>query len=247
LTLWEAQFGDFANGAQIIFDQFLSAAEDKWKTMNGLVILLPHGYEGQGAEHSSGRMERFLQLTAEGNFAVANVTSPANYFHLLRRQMVREFRKPLVVFTPKSLLRHPLCVSPKEDFVTGGFQDVIADTINPKKVKRVVFVNGKLYYELLQKRQELGREDVALVRIEQLYPLNFKKIDAILEGYKGAELVWAQEEPENMGAWSFILRKMYTYQPRVIARKPSGSPASGSSQVAAERQKRIIDQVFEKI
>ncbi len=245
LTLWEAQFGDFANGAQIIFDQFLSAAEDKWKTMNGLVILLPHGYEGQGAEHSSARMERFLQLTAEGNFAVANVTTPANYFHLLRRQMVREFRKPLVVFTPKSLLRHPLCVSTKEEFATGGFQDVIADTVDPKKVKRVVFLNGKLYYELLQKRQELGREDVALVRIEQLYPLNFTKIDAILKSYEGAELVWAQEEPENMGAWSYILRKMYTYQPRVIARKPSGSPASGSSQVAAERQKRIIDQVFE--
>lgn len=247
LTLWEAQFGDFANGAQIIFDQFLSAAEDKWKTMNGLVILLPHGYEGQGAEHSSARMERFLQLTAEGNFAVANVTTPANYFHLLRRQMVREFRKPLVVFTPKSLLRHPLCVSTKEEFATGGFQDVIADRVDPKKVKRVVLLNGKLYYELLQKRQELGREDVALVRIEQLYPLNFTKIDAILKGYEGAELVWAQEEPENMGAWSHILRKMYKYQPRVIARKPSGSPASGSSQVAAERQKRIIDQVFEKI
>ena len=245
LTLWEAQFGDFANGAQIIFDQFLSAAEDKWKTMNGLVILLPHGYEGQGAEHSSARMERFLQLSAEGNFAVANVTTPANYFHLLRRQLVREFRKPLVVFTPKSLLRHPLCVSTKADFAKGGFQDIIPDTVDAKKVKRVVFLNGKLYYELLQKRQELNREDVALVRIEQLYPLNFSKLDAIIKGYKGAEIVWAQEEPENMGAWSYFLRKMYQYQPRVIARRPSGSPASGSSQVAAERQKRIIDQVFE--
>ena len=245
LTLWEAQFGDFANGAQIIFDQFLSAAEDKWKTMNGLVILLPHGYEGQGAEHSSARMERFLQLAAEGNFVVANVTTPANYFHLLRRQIVREFRKPLVVFTPKSLLRHPLCVSTKEEFSSGGFQDIIDDTIDAKNVKRVVFLNGKIYYELLQKREELGRDDVAFVRLEQLYPLNFDKIDSILKRYDGAELVWAQEEPENMGAWSYILRKMYTYQPRVIARKPSGSPASGSSQVAAERQKRIIDQVFE--
>lgn len=245
LTLWEAQFGDFANGAQIIFDQFLSAAEDKWKTMNGLVILLPHGYEGQGAEHSSARMERFLQLSAEGNFAVANVTTPANYFHLLRRQMVRKFRKPLVVFTPKSLLRHPLCVSPKADFTSGHFHDVIADTVDPNKVKRVVFLTGKLYYELLQKREELKREDVALVRIEQMYPLNFEKLEYIIKSYNGAEIVWAQEEPENMGAWSYFLRKMYKHQPNVISRKPSGSPASGSSQVAAERQKRIIDQVFE--
>ncbi len=245
LTLWEAQFGDFANGAQIIFDQFLSAAEDKWRTMNGLVILLPHGYEGQGAEHSSARMERFLQLTAEGNFAVANVTTPANYFHLLRRQLVRDFRKPLVVFTPKSLLRHPLCVSPKEDFTSGHFQDVIGDTVNENKVKRVVFLTGKLYYELLQKREELNREDVALVRIEQMYPLNFDKLEEIIKSYNGAEIVWAQEEPENMGAWSYFLRKMYKHHPRLISRKASGAPASGSSQVAAARQKRIIDQVFE--
>ncbi len=245
LVLWEAQFGDFANGAQIIFDQFLSAAEDKWKTMNGMVILLPHGYEGQGAEHSSGRMERFLQLAAEGNFVVANCTTPANYFHILRRQLIRPFRKPLVVFTPKSLLRHPVAVSKVADFTDGCFQDVIEDTVNPSKVKRVVFLNGKLYYELLEKRKELGREDVALVRIEQLYPLNETKIETIIKGYKGAEVIWAQEEPENMGAWSYILRKMYKYAPRLISRKSSGSPASGSSQVSARRQKRIIDQIFE--
>ena len=155
LVIWEAQFGDFANGAQIIFDQYLAAAEDKWKTMNGMVILLPHGYEGQGAEHSSGRMERFLQLAAEGNFVVANCTTPANYFHLLRRQIVRPFRKPLVVFTPKSLLRHPSCVSTVDDFATGCFQDIIEDTVNPKKVKRVAFLNGKLYYELLEKRERI--------------------------------------------------------------------------------------------
>ena len=245
LVLWEAQFGDFANGAQIIFDQYLAAAEDKWKTMNGMVILLPHGYEGQGAEHSSGRMERFLQLTAEGNFAVANCTTPANYFHLLRRQMVRPFRKPLVVFTPKSLLRYAGAVSKVEDFSTGCFQDIIEDTVDASKVKRVVFLNGKLYYELLEKREELGREDVALVRIEQLYPLNKSKIDSIIKSYNGAEVVWAQEEPENMGAWGYILRDMYKYAPRLISRKSSGSPASGSSQVSARRQKRIIDQVFE--
>ena len=245
LVIWEAQFGDFANGAQIIFDQYLAAAEDKWKTMNGMVILLPHGYEGQGAEHSSGRMERFLQLAAEGNFVVANCTTPANYFHLLRRQIVRPFRKPLVVFTPKSLLRHPSCLSTVDDFATGCFQDIIEDTVNPKKVKRVAFLNGKLYYELLEKREELGREDVALVRIEQLYPLNKAKIDAIIKSYNGAEVVWVQEEPENMGAWSYILRDLYQYTPRFIGRRSSGSPASGSSQVSARRQQRIIDQVFE--
>ena len=245
LVLWEAQFGDFANGAQIIFDQFLAAAEDKWKTMNGMVILLPHGYEGQGAEHSSGRMERFLQLAAEGNFVVANCTTPANYFHLLRRQIVRPFRKPLVVFTPKSLLRNPEAVSKISDFSSGCFQDIIEDTVDPSKVKRVVFLNGKLYYELLEKRKELGCEDVALVRIEQLYPLNIAKIDAIIKSYKGAEIVWAQEEPANMGAWGYILRDLYTYTPRLISRKSSGAPASGSSQVSAIRQQRIIDQVFE--
>jgi 2-oxoglutarate dehydrogenase E1 component len=245
LVLWEAQFGDFANGAQIIFDQFLAAAEDKWKTMNGMVILLPHGYEGQGAEHSSGRMERFLQLAAEGNFVVANCTTPANYFHILRRQIVRPFRKPLVVFTPKSLLRHPEAVSKVSDFSTGCFQDIIEDTLEPSKVRRVVFLNGKLYYELLEKRKELGCEDVALVRIEQLYPLNKTKIDAIIKSYNGAEVVWAQEEPANMGAWGYILRDLYTYAPRLISRKSSGAPASGSSQVSAFRQQRIIDQVFE--
>ncbi len=245
MVVWEAQFGDFANGAQIIFDQFLAAAEDKWKTMNGMVILLPHGYEGQGAEHSSGRMERFLQLAAEGNFVVANCTTPANYFHILRRQLVRPFRKPLVVFTPKSLLRHPVAVSKVSDFSTGSFQDIIEDTVDPSKVKRVVFLNGKLYYELLERRNELGREDVALVRIEQLYPLNKTKIEAIIKSYNGAEVVWAQEEPANMGAWGYILRDLYTFGPRLISRKSSGSPASGSSQVSARRQQRIIDQVFE--
>ncbi len=247
LVLWEAQFGDFANGAQIIFDQYLSAAEDKWRTMNGMVILLPHGYEGQGAEHSSARMERFLQLTAEGNFVVANCTTPANYFHLLRRQLKRPFRKPLVVFTPKSLLRHPACVSAIKDFTHGEFEEIIEDAMHPKDVKRIVFLNGKLYYDLKARRDELKRKDVVLVRLEQLYPLNFNKIEEITSKYKNAEVVWAQEEPENMGAWSYIIRNFYKYNPRLISRKSSGSPASGSSQVSAARQKKIIDQVFEKI
>jgi len=244
LVIWEAQFGDFANGAQIIFDQFLSAAEDKWKTMNGMVILLPHGYEGQGAEHSSARMERFLQLAAEDNFVVANCTSPANYFHLLRRQLKRDFRKPLVVFTPKSLLRHPQCVSKVSDFSNGTFEEIIDDTINASNVKRVVFLNGKIYYDLIAKREELKRDDVAIIRLEQLYPLNMEKIEAIVEKYKGAELFWVQEEPENMGAWGYILRKMRKFNLDVISRRSSGSPASGSSKAFEYRQNKIIDQVF---
>ena len=244
MVIWEAQFGDFANGAQIIFDQFLSAAEDKWKTMNGMVILLPHGYEGQGAEHSSARMERFLQLAAEDNFVVANCTTPANYFHLLRRQLKRDFRKPLVVFTPKSLLRHPKCVSKVSDFSSGTFEDIIDDTLEASKVKRVIFMNGKLYYDLISKREELERDDVAIIRLEQLYPLNMEKIEAIVEKYKGAELFWVQEEPENMGAWGYILRKMRKFDIDVISRRSSGSPASGSSKAFEYRQNKIIDQVF---
>ena len=164
LTIWEAQFGDFSNGAQIMLDQFISAAEDKWKMMNGLVMLLPHGYEGQGAEHSSARMERYLQLCAQNNMQMVNCTTPANFFHVLRRQLMRNFRKPLVVFTPKSLLRHPLCVSSIQDLTTGRFQEIIDDTIEASSVKKLVLCSGKLYYELLQERKEKNRNDVAIVR-----------------------------------------------------------------------------------
>lgn len=187
LTIWEAQFGDFSNGAQIIFDQYLSAAEDKWKSQNGIVVLLPHGYEGQGSEHSSARIERYLQLCGNDNMVVADCTTPANFFHLLRRQMKRDFRKPLIVFTPKSLLRHPKAVSSISELTSGKFQEVIDDTVNPENVKKLVFCTGKFYYDLLEERESLGREDVALVRIEQLFPLHLDKIQGVINRYSNVE------------------------------------------------------------
>ncbi len=245
LTIWEAQFGDFNNGAQIIYDQFMSAAEDKWNSMNGLVLLLPHGYEGQGAEHSSARMERFLQLAAEDNMYILNCTTPANMFHALRRQMVQNFRKPLVIFTPKSLLRHPKCVSSVKDFAEGKFQYVIDDAkVTKKDVKRVVFCSGKLYYDLLAAREENENDKVALVRLEQIYPLPEKELKKVLNSYKNAEVIWAQEEPENMGAYSYLLR-IFDRNLKVISRNESASPASGSGKVFKRRQQEIIDQVFD--
>lgn len=227
LTIWEAQFGDFANGAQIIIDQYLVAAEEKWKLQNGLVMLLPHGSEGQGAEHSSARLERFLTLCANQNIIVANATTPANYFHLLRRQMKADFRKPLVVMTPKSLLRHPRAVSKVEELANGTFQPVIDDaTAKTDKVERLVLCSGKLYYELLAKKEELNDEKVALVRLEQLYPLQMDRLDAVFRKYSNAkEFIWAQEEPENMGAWSYILRNLRDRNPQVISPVASGAPA----------------------
>ena len=249
LTIWEAQFGDFSNGAQIIFDQYLSAAEDKWKLQNGIVILLPHGYEGQGSEHSSGRMERFLQLCANDNMTVADCTTPANFFHLLRRQMKREFRKPLIVFTPKSLLRHPKAVSKLEDFSNGEFQEVIDDTIHHNKVKKLVFCTGKFYYDLLAEREKLKRDDVALVRIEQLFPLHQEKIKKIIASYKTVEhYVWAQEEPQNMGAWSYLLQRFTSdwsgIHLEVASRPFYAVPAAGSSTRFKERHQKVIDSVF---
>jgi len=196
LVIWEAQFGDFSNGAQIMIDQYISSGEDKWKTQNGLVMLLPHGYEGQGAEHSSGRMERYLQMCAKDNMFIADCTTPANMFHLLRKQMKANYRKPLIVFTPKSLLRHPKVVSTVDEFANGSFEMLIDDkTAKASKVKTLVFVTGKFYYDLLDEQEKLGREDVALVRIEQLFPLPVKGIRAILKKYKNADdVVWAQEE-----------------------------------------------------
>ncbi len=249
LTIWEAQFGDFSNGAQIMIDQYISAAEDKWKLQNGLVMLLPHGYEGQGAEHSSARMERYLQLCARDNMYVADCTTPANLFHLLRRQMKADFRKPLIIFTPKSLLRHPKAVSTVEEFANGGFQKVIDDEfVNPKKVKSLVFCTGKFYYDLLAAREELGREDVALVRVELLFPLPYEQMIGIIEKYKEADdLVWAQEEPRNMGAWTHIFthfegaRKL-----RVASRRFYSSPASGSAVRSKLRHQQVIDYVFDK-
>ena len=246
LTIWEAQFGDFGNGAQIMFDQYISAAEDKWKQQNGIVILLPHGYEGQGSEHSSARIERFLQLCANDNMTVANCTTPANFFHLLRRQMKRNFRKPLIVFTPKSLLRHPVAVSEMADFSEGEFQEVIDDTIAADQVKRVVFCTGKFYYDLLDERSKNGRDDVALVRIEQLFPLHEEKIEKIIRRYVNAEdYIWAQEEPRNMGAWGYMLQRFELKDLKVRSRKYYAVPAAGSSTRFKLRHRRVMESVFD--
>ena len=245
LTIWEAQFGDFSNGAQIIFDQYLSAAEDKWKSQNGIVVLLPHGYEGQGSEHSSARIERYLQLCGEDNMTVADCTTPGNMYHLLRRQMKRSYRKPLIVFTPKSLLRHPKAVSSIKDLANGQFEEVIDDTINPAGVKKLVFCTGKFYYDLLAEREELGREDVALVRIEQLFPLHLEKIQSVIDRYSNVETyVWAQEEPKNMGAWMHMAQRMDLVKLEVASRPYNSVPAPGSSTRDKRRQRRVIDEVF---
>lgn len=245
LVVWEAQFGDFANGAQIIIDQYLSSAEDKWRRMNGLVMLLPHGYEGQGAEHSSARLERFLALCAENNMQVANCTTPANFFHLLRRQIVRDFRKPLIVFTPKSLLRHPKCVSEIAAFTKGGFKEVIDDDSKVTDVKKLVLCSGKIYYDLLEKREADKRNDVALIRIEQLYPFPKKQLDAILKKYNNATaIIWTQEEPENMGAFNYLLRVWKGVNFTNISREESASPATGSHKAHDKEQKSLIEKVF---
>ena len=245
LTIWEAQFGDFSNGAQIMFDQYISAAEDKWKMQNGIVVLLPHGYEGQGSEHSSARIERYLQLCAEDNMTVANCTTPANFYHLLRRQMKRTYRKPLIVFTPKSLLRHARAVNTIEELATGQFQEVIDDTLNPKNIKKLVFCMGKFYYDLLEERENLERDDVALVRIEQLFPLHLEKIQKVIDRYPNVEnYIWAQEEPRNMGPWSYLLERFDLVKLNVRSRKYYAVPAAGSSTRFKKRHKAVIDSVF---
>ncbi len=248
LTIWEAQFGDFNNGAQIIFDQFLSSAEDKWNVMNDLVIFLPHGFEGQGPEHSSGRMERFLTLCAENNFQVANVTTPANMFHVLRRQLKRDFRKPLVIFTPKSLLRHPEAVSNLVDFTQGGFKELIDDeSADPNKIKKVAFCSGKIYYDLLDEKRRLKNEDLAIVRLEQIYPLPKKQIDEILAKYKKTEtIMWVQEEPYNMGASPFIRSELEKLNLFIVARPATGSPATGSSKFHQKQQRKIVEKPFDE-
>jgi 2-oxoglutarate dehydrogenase E1 component len=242
LTIWEAQFGDFANGAQTMIDQFISSGETKWQKMNGLVMLLPHGYEGQGPEHSNARPERFLQLSADYNMVVANVTEPSNFFHLLRRQLFWEFRKPCVVMSPKSLLRHPKVISPLSEFTSGSFREVLPDTtVAAKDVKRVILCSGKIFYDLDEAREKEKVKNVAIVRIEQLHPLPKKQIKEILSGYGKAEVVWVQEEPENMGYWNYILRLLYKEIPmELISRKSSASPATGFNKVHVEEQKNII-------
>ncbi|WP_213520886.1 2-oxoglutarate dehydrogenase E1 component [Nonlabens sp.] len=255
LTIWEAQFGDFSNGAQIMMDQYISAGEDKWKNQNGLVKLLPHGYEGQGAEHSSARIERYLQLCAKDNMFMANCTTPANLFHLLRRQMLVNYRKPLVVFTPKSLLRSPRAVSKVSELEKGSFQEVIDVDTSTKlsasgesafaKAKTLVFVSGKFYYDLLEYREEHDRTDVALVRLEQLFPLPVEQMQEIIKKYGSKDVVWAQEEPRNMGAYSHLMLHMpETRTWRVCSRSMYAAPASGSSTRSKRRQARIIEDVF---
>jgi 2-oxoglutarate dehydrogenase E1 component len=246
LILWEAQFGDFVNGAQVLIDQFVTSAETKWQRMNGLVLLLPHGYEGQGPEHSSARPERFLELSANYNMIVANITTPSNFFHLLRRQTAWNFRKPCVVMSPKSLLRHPEVVSPVGEFTKGRFREVIDDTYaDKKKVRKVLFCSGKLYYDLKHHQHKNKHRDVAVVRIEQLAPFPDKNIEILLKKYqKDVQLVWVQEEPENMGAWSHILRLYRHRIPDGIFRKASASPATGYSKIHIREQQEIIDKAF---
>jgi len=248
LVIWEAQFGDFFNGAQIMIDQFIVCSEYKWRRMNGLVMLLPHGYEGQGPEHSSGRMERFLQQCAENNIQIVNCTTPANQFHVLRRQLKREFRKPLICFTPKKLLRYPSCVSSIDDFTTGTFKETIDDaSADVATVKRIAFCSGKIYYDLIEAKQKTGGDDVAVIRIEQLYPFPAKQVQDLILKYKNAkEYFWVQEEPENMGAWTFVMRMFANIPVRYIGRNESATPATGYSKIHAEQQQNIVNRIFTK-
>jgi 2-oxoglutarate dehydrogenase E1 component len=249
LTLWEAQFGDFANGAQIIIDQFIASAETKWQQMSGLVMLLPHGYEGQGPEHSSARLERFLQLCAHNNIQVMNLTTPAQIFHALRRQVRRPFRKPLVIMSPKVLLRHPKAISRLDDLAKGMFQEVIDDpSAQPTKVEQVILCSGKLYYELLEEQSKQSHpEKFAIIRVEQLYPFPSKKLAKLLSRYKGANsFVWAQEEPKNMGAYSYMLMNFDLVKWRLASLKAYAAPAAGSHTRDRRRHADAIRMVFDK-
>ncbi len=245
LMVWEAQFGDFANGAQIMIDQFIMSAESKWQRMNGLVMLLPHGYEGQGPEHSSARLERFLQMCANENVIIANLTTSANLFHLMRRQVSWEFRKPAAVFSPKSLLRHPRVSSPVKDFISGRFQEVIGDNfVLDKQVKKVLFCSGKVFFDLLEEQKKRKAKDVAILRMEQLYPWPKKQVDRILKKYTNPKLVWVQEEPLNMGSWSYIATRI-DLDMEHVARKIGASPATGFAKVHKEEQADLVKKAFD--
>ena len=246
LTIWEAQFGDFANGAQIMIDQYISCGEDKWKNQNGLVMLLPHGYEGQGAEHSSARLERYLQLCASQNMYVTNCTTPANIYHLLRRQLKAPFRKPVIACSPKSLLRHPLVISSIEELTNGSFQEVIDDAqVNPQEVRTLVFCSGRFYYDLLAEREKLNRQDVALVRIEQLFPLPVEQLKEVIARYPNVtDYVWAQEDPKNMGAYAYMLMNFDLVKWRLAAMNAYAAPAPGSPARHKARHQEAINKVF---
>jgi 2-oxoglutarate dehydrogenase E1 component len=246
LVLWEAQFGDFANGAQIIIDQFICSSETKWLRMNGVVLMLPHGYEGQGPEHSSARMERFLQMCAEHNMVITNITTAANLFHVLRRQLTWPFRKPLVNFSPKANLRHPGTYSTVDEFTKGGFRELIDDAFakDPAQVKKVLFCSGKVYFDLAERQQKDGRTDVAVVRLEQIYPLPYKQLEEMYRKYNRATWFWVQEEPLNMGAASFLQMNLKSINYGIISRQPSASTASGYSKVHAQEQNEIVETAF---
>ncbi|MFA6125980.1 MAG: 2-oxoglutarate dehydrogenase E1 component [Bacteroidales bacterium] len=248
LVVWEAQFGDFANNAQVIFDQYISSAEEKWGLQNGIVLYLPHGYEGQGPEHSSARIERFLTLASSHNMTIVNPSTPASLFHLIRRQMIRPFRIPLVVFTPKSLLRHPDCVSTIEDLSEGSFQEIIDDpATDSEQVNRIVFCWGKMYYDLLKPKRHWNTRDIALIRIEQMFPFPHERFREIIKKYPNAKLhIWCQEEPENMGAWRFLSNEVPYIKWIPVCRKASGSPASGLSKIHQITQQELVDKVFRK-
>lgn len=246
LVLWEAQFGDFSNGAQTMIDQFISAGEQKWNRMNGVGMLLPHGYEGQGPEHSSARLERFLAMGAELNMVITNITTSANFFHVLRRQLAWPFRKPLINMAPKANLRHPGTYSKMEDFINGGFKEVIDDTFvqNPDDVKKVLFCSGKIYYDLADRQTKEDRKDTAIIRVEQLYPLPLKQLEALYSKYNKATWFWVQEEPLNMGAASFLKMSLTSINYGVISRQPSAATATGYAKVHAQEQAEIIETAF---
>ena len=245
LVLWEAQFGDFCNGAQIMIDQFIAAGEQKWNRMNGVTLLLPHGYEGQGPEHSSARLERFLQMCAELNMVITNITTSANLFHALRRQLAWPFRKPLIEFSPKANLRHPGSYSKIEEFIEGGFKEVIDDFFaKTGKVKKVLFCSGKIYFDLAEKQQKDNRTDVAIIRVEQLYPLPFKQLETLYKKYNKATWFWVQEEPQNMGAASFLQMNLKSINYGIISRQPAASTATGYNKVHQQEQGEIIETAF---
>jgi 2-oxoglutarate dehydrogenase E1 component len=248
LTIWEAQFGDFFNGAQIIIDQYVSASEYKWRRMNGLVCLLPHGYEGQGPEHSSGRIERFLQMCAENNMQIVNATTPAQQFHVLRRQLVRSFRKPLICFTPKKLLRYPTCVSTLKDFTADKFHEVIDEKADAEKITKVAFCSGKIYYDLIERREKEGAGEIVFVRLEQLYPWPQKQVNAVLEKYRNAkEYLFVQEEAENMGAWRYVDKQLRHLNLKYIGRDEAASPATGFAKRHNEETEEIMVALFSKV
>jgi 2-oxoglutarate dehydrogenase E1 component len=249
LVMWEAQFGDFCNGGQVIIDNFIVAGETKWNRASGLVMLLPHGYEGQGPEHSSGHMARFLQLCAEDNIQVCNATLPAQYFHLLRRQLLRNFRKPLIVMTPKSLLRHPAAVSTLGELTTGTFREVLPDPEASKKPGRILLCSGKVYYDLRARQEKEKRDDVAIIRMEQLYPFPEEQLQSVLSRYGNPEeLVWVQEEPRNRGGWTFmreqVSRSLPNVRLRYVGRPAAASPATGSHKRHQREQNAIVENAF---